>query len=448
MKMSSLIMAYPFFPLKILDSGDELIVHNPVDRKEYVLNADAQSLLRLCDGSQSLEEIVRRIEGETGIGAGTVRATTEDVLDRFTEMGLVWWRGHGRERAGAYSVPLPQHIFWDITHECNLRCAHCVVSAGEKIKEELNTIECKRLIDDLSTSGITMVTFSGGEPLIRHDFFDIASHAYKRGMSLAMATNGTLIDREAAQNIDHLKIDTQVSLDGSTAEIHDRFRGRKGAFKAALQGIEQLREAGVTFTIASVFSKMNKDDFGNLLDLSVALGAQSFRLIPFIPFGRGKNSQELEPSPQEFRTVTEYLRGRRSGSKIHITEMEFEFTFEPRASYRMLPAAEQHFYCNGGLQDVSITANGEVLPCSFFVGSNTLSVRDYSFSWIWQNSPILNYLRDIRALDIQGVCHQCQWFNQCRGGCPAANFAHGKMMQPNIHCWVAEELCIKEELSI
>ena len=287
--------------------------------------------------------------------------------------------------------------------------------------------------------GIPTVIFSGGEPLMRPDFFEIAGHAQGLGFALAIATNGTLVDGAAAGNFARLGFDLQVSLDGSTADLHDRFRGRKGAFAEALRGIEHLRGAGVPFTIGSVVNRMNLADFGNLLDLSISLGAKTFRLIPFIAFGRGKNSQHLEPTPEELREVSRTLWQRRQGCPIPITDLEFEFSFQAPARNYQPPAPGQTFGCSGGAASFSVVANGEVLPCSFFLGVKAQSVRNHPLDWIWRHSPLLNYFQDIRAADIQGECQTCSWFDICLGGCPAANFSHGKMMQTNVHCWLAHK---------
>jgi radical SAM protein with 4Fe4S-binding SPASM domain len=428
--------AYPYFPFAVHTSDEGARVRHPVTGKCYLLNPDACRLLELCDGQHTLATMAMRLAKQTGAKEPVVRQAAGRMLAQLSDMGLIWWRG---ERAGISPVPPPQQCYWDITLACNLRCAHCVVHAGQKAEGELSTAEAHRLLDELSMAGIAVLSFSGGEPLLRPDFFDLASYARTRGLSVAVSTNGTLIDEAAALNLARLGADVQVSLDGSTASRHDRFRGVPGAYDAALQGMAQLRRAGLPFTVGSVFSRLNRDDFGALLDLSIALGAKAFRLIPFIPAGRGGNRRELEPTPQELRAVTQYLRERRRNCPISITDMEFEFTFSPATCAGTELADRQHFGCDGGISSFHLTATGEVLPCSYFVGAQAWNVRDYPFWWIWQYSPFLNYVRGIRAADVQGGCRQCGWFAQCLGGCPAANLAHGKMLQPNVHCWVAAE---------
>jgi radical SAM protein with 4Fe4S-binding SPASM domain len=313
-----------------------------------------------------------------------------------------------------------------------------VVAAGAKKDGELSTSECLTLIDQMPEIGVSSVTFSGGEPLIRADLFQLAQHVRCRGMTAALSSNGTLIDATAAGRMASLGMDVQISIDGSTAAVHDGFRGRPGAFDETLRGAENLRRAGVQFTVGSVLHRSNLFQVGDLLKLSVALGANAFRLIPFITAGRGNSSRHLEPTPQELRAATEYLRDRRQSSPVTITPMEFEFSFAPGCHTAVDSSAQ--IGCDGARSTFSISATGEVLPCSFFTGARADNVRDRPLAWIWNDSPLLNYVRDMRAVDIHGVCHQCSWFARCLGGCPSANLSRGKMLEPNVRCWVAEEL--------
>ncbi len=426
---------FPFFPLKTVGDKEGIAVFSPVERKEYDFDSDARGLLRLCDGTRSVDEIVDFIGGRTGLAPAEIRSAAEPLLDRLSDAGVLWWR---RERFQRQPVPRPGSVFWDVTLECNLRCAHCVLAAGEKRNGELSTAEALRLIDQMPGIGLPVVTFSGGEPLIRPDLFHLANHARSRGLALALSTNGTLVDKAAAGEIARLEMDVQVSLDGTTAQEHESFRQRPGSFDATLVGIENLRAAGAELTIGSVFNRFNAENFPKMLDFAISLGARTFRMIPFIPAGRGLLFPALEPSPSELREMTRYLKERRSSCPIQITPMEMEFTLAPGSRTEVGPGVQHG--CDGARSSFSISATGEVLPCSFFTGVRAENVRDHPLAWIWAHSPILSYFRDMRAADIQGECQKCDWFADCLGGCPSANFSCGRMQRPNVRCWVTETL--------
>lgn len=435
--------AYPFFPLKAKRADGGVAVFNPVERKEYVFDSDAWGLLSLCDGFHSLDEIVTSISEQTKTTPASVSESAEPILEHVTGAGMIWWRHSKLQRQ---PVPQPNAVFWDITLECNLRCAHCVLAAGVKQDQELDTTECKQLIDQMPGIGLSVVTLSGGEPLIRPDFFELAHHVRTRGFGLALSTNGTLVDRAAAREISRLEMDVQVSLDGTTAEEHERLRKCPGSFEATLAGIENLRSAGVEFTIGSVFNRNNAERFREMPDFAESVGARTFRMIPFIPAGRGLVFRELEPTPQELREMTHYLRERRKTCPITITPMEMEFLFEPGGGGPVDPSMQHG--CDGARSSFSISATGEVLPCSFFTGIRAENVRDYPLRSIWASSPMLNYFRDLRATDIEGDCQNCAWFRDCLGGCPSANFSCGKMLSPNVRCWIAGSLNLKQPVDV
>ncbi len=196
-----------------------------------------------------------------------------------------------------------------------------------------------------------------------------------------------------------------------------------------------LKQAGVPVTIASVVTKHNSKDIPEILEMAARLGADSFRLIPFIPCGRGAQNREMEIEPTEMREITAYLRNQRSAGKINILPMEFEHTFSDAPSFWVDPSTR--IGCQGAISYCTIGATGEVLPCSFFCGVETESVKEKPFWWIWNHSRFLNYFRDIQISDIEGACRTCKWLSVCRAGCRAANRACGDLFGSNRHCWIA-----------
>ena len=137
-------------------------------------------------------------------------------------------------------------VVWNLTRKCNLRCAHCYIDATEAAGEEMSLEEYAKVIDDLAQYKVPMVILSGGEPLIRKDFFEILGMINDAGIKSVISTNGTLITKENAQHMAELGIRyAGVSMDAATPELHDRFRGVKGAWQAALDGVRNARDAGI-----------------------------------------------------------------------------------------------------------------------------------------------------------------------------------------------------------
>jgi radical SAM protein with 4Fe4S-binding SPASM domain len=425
----------PYAPYRIETSASGGRVVHPATGKLYNLNRHAVNLLDLCDGWHTLEEIVTHISGASGFPTDEVKSTINPLMARMTQDGLVWCR---RERVRHFRVPPPQVVYFDVTMRCNLRCAHCGVDAGEPLENELSTDECINIIDQLAHAGVSSVGFSGGEPLLRQDLMVLAAHAKASGMFVELSTNATLVTPGIATRLRDVVDHVQVSLDGSTPEIHDAFRGRKGAFKQAAHGIGQLRDVGVPFVIGCVVHKKNLYDLQAVAAVASSLGAESLRLIHFVPFGRGRESPGLEPSPSDLYELARRAREIRSRGTIEISEVNFEFLFSSPE-----PLSKDTFTgpinCGGGWSSLTITPQGEVLPCSFFAGMRGDSIRERPFVDIWDNSRLLNYWRSLRVAEIGGKCTGCQWLAVCKGGCPAANFAHGKMLLPNVQCFLTPE---------
>lgn len=424
---------YSAYRVEICETGGR--VYNPATGKTHTLNRDAVRLLTCCDGYHTLDEIVDHIAAMTHLGLAAVDAVVEERLGDMAQDGLVWWRS---ERVRHFDIPAPDIVYMDLTAHCNLRCKHCGVAAGDPLSNELTTGEWFQILDQLAGGGVRSVAISGGEPLLHPDVVDLMSHARDLGLMVELSTNGTLITPDLANDLLPVVDHVQVSMDGADAAVHDAFRGRKGAFVAAVRGISYLRQAGVPFMIGCVVHQDNLDDVAAVAGLAYELGAGSLRLIHFVPFGRGRHAAELALTHDQMRRLASDVRALRRRMPIEITEVNFEFLFEPPPSpegdIRRSPIG-----CGGGWSSITITPQGEVLPCSFMAGMAGDSLREKTFAEIWRHSRLLNYWRSLRVADIGGKCRACQWLSECRGGCPAANFALGEMFHPHVHCFLKPE---------
>jgi len=428
-------LSYPYFPFRLAPAKDKNInVLSPYAGDDLRINRSAAALLRLCNGSRSIDEIVALLCAKFKTSEADTRELAEGFVGKFAERGIVWIKN---EKMRWFDAPAPESIFWEITAECNLKCLHCVVSADKKQDGELSTGDALSLIGQWQAMGVGDITFSGGEPLMRADFFQLARATKEQGMTIGLATNGLCVTPEVARELRDLEAGIQVSLDGSTAEIYAGFRGNKQAFSQAVSGIDHLVAAGNDVTVGMVISKNNREDIPALLDFLESRGVKYFRLIPFIPFGRGEENSELELSPSQVKEVSAYLIEERKRRTIEIMPLEFEHTFS--AAPREKVDATKPSECGGALSYCTVTPKGEVLPCHYFEGVDADNVKARSFSQIWKGSRFLNYFRSMRIADIKGYCGDCEWLAVCRGGCRAANFSRRKLFDSNVHCWVVTE---------
>ncbi|SFM27970.1 radical SAM protein [Methanolobus profundi] len=424
----------PYFPFRIKKEDELWTMKNPLNGQESELNEAAFWMLKLCDGYRTLDEVITEISRSYKTERENVLGMSAPLLENLTKDGVLWWRGG---RLNYWKVPAPAGVLWDLTSRCNLRCKHCVVSAGEAGRNELSLDECCRLIDQFADHGVRQLILSGGEPMVRDDFFDIAGYAAQKGLLIQVATNGTMIDENAAKRLSDIGASMQVSFDSSEPAIHDEFRQHPGSWMRTKKGIELLKEAGVPVTLAVTVTTMNIDNVPRIYEMAKDMGVQTFRILPFVPFGRGKYADELEVSPARMKELTEFLHSKRDEDGLNIAPMEFECTFSPPPEQGI--DGDTRIGCDGAISYCTVNSSGEVLPCNYFSGADAENIREHDFKWIWDNSRFLNYFRSLKATDMKGTCQECKWLPVCRGSCIAANFAHGDIFQPNCHCWMVNE---------
>ena len=169
------------------------------------------------------------------------------------------------------------------------------------------------MVDQLADAGVTALAFSGGEPLTRKDFFEVARHAADRGLYVSVATNGTLLTKENVQKLKQAKVNyLDISIDGASAKTHDEFRGVPGAFDKAVAGLKNCVEADLCVCIATTATKNNLEEMPAIIDLAEEVGAERFTYFNFVPTGRGKAHYDQDLSPEEREKLMRYLLARMS----------------------------------------------------------------------------------------------------------------------------------------
>ncbi|HVM94155.1 MAG TPA: radical SAM protein, partial [Terriglobales bacterium] len=183
----------------------------------------------------------------------------------------------------------PRLIFWEVTKGCNLRCVHCRATATElSSPTDLPTAKALDIIDQIAEMGNPILVLSGGEPLYRSDIFQLASYARDKGIRVALATNGTLVTKEVARMIADSGVKrVSISLDGADAMTHDSFRGIPGAFEAALHGLRNLQEVGMSTQINMTIARHNADQLPRVLDMAKTVGADALHTFLLVPVGCG-----------------------------------------------------------------------------------------------------------------------------------------------------------------
>jgi radical SAM protein with 4Fe4S-binding SPASM domain len=313
------------------------------------------------------------------------------------------------------------------------------------------------VVDQLADFGLTALAFSGGEPLSRKDFFEVASHAVKRGLYVSVATNGTLLTKENVKKLKQAKVNyVEISIDGATAQTHDAFRGVPGAFEKAVAGLKNCVEADLCACIATTATKSNLNEMPAILDLAEQVGAERFTYFNFIPTGRGKELYDQDLSPEEREKLMLYLMDRMSkGCKVTILttapqlarvalqcqgpgkelSMSMAHMQTITVSKKAVPLADFIGGCGAGRLYCSLSPQGDVHPC-VFLPINVGNLKTEKFGDVWLNSKLFNVLRDRKNL--KGACGECSYKYVC-GGCRArANAYHHDILSSDVGCILAK----------
>lgn len=311
-------------------------------------------------------------------------------------------------------------VAWEVTRSCNLACVHCRASSNNgPYAGELTTQECFKIIDDIVSFAKPVVILTGGEPLLRKDIFDIAEYGTKKGLTMVMAANGTLLSAENVSRIIKSGIKRiSVSIDGPEASFHNEFRQVAGAFEKAMEGLSNAKKAGLEFQINTTITKRNKDMLVDIMKMVKELEAKAHDIFLLVPTGRGRAIEHEELSPQEYEDVLKFLSAKMKDFPIkvtcapHLNRVLLQYCPELKILVRGKA-------CMGGVSFCFISHLGELQPCGY-LDIKCGNARTLGFKKAWLESEVFNYLRDLSKY--KGKCGVCEFRGVC-GGCRARAYA-------------------------
>ncbi|GAB6157767.1 putative heme d1 biosynthesis radical SAM protein NirJ1 [Desulfotomaculum varum] len=347
-------------------------------------------------------------------------------------------------------------VVWNATRTCNLRCRHCYSESDHKKYDELSTREAKQFIDDLAAFRVPVLLISGGEPLLRPDFFELARYAGQQGIRITVSTNGTLITPEVAQQLKEIGVGyVGISLDG-IGEINDRFRGRAGAYEAALRGIRNCLAVGQRVGLRFTVNRHNFRELNNIFDLVEKENIPRVCFYHLVYTGRGSEMVKEDLTHAESRAVLDLIIERtldlhRRGFNKEILTVDNhadaiyiylkllkENPERARQVYRLLS-------CNGGnrtgIAIGEVDWEGNVHADQFSRNHCFGNVRQRKFSDIWTDlsHPILAGLKNRKPL-LKGRCARCKWLDLCNGNFRArAEAVYGDFWAEDPACYLTDE---------
>ena len=349
-------------------------------------------------------------------------------------------------------------VVWNLTRTCNLKCVHCyTASDARKYPDEIDTDTAKRVLDDLAEFKVPAVLFSGGEPLVRPDLFELAAHARGRGLHVVLSTNGTLIDHHKAQMLKDLQFAyVGISLDSAIPAVHDEFRGVEGAFKRTMLGFRHCVDVGQKVGLRLTLTRHTAQNLDKLFDLIEAEGIDRACFYHLCPAGRGKDI--FAPTHEQARAAVDTIITRTNGllqrgRRVEILTVD-NHCDGPYLYLRMQreghPRAEQVLemlkwngggrYSSGvGIADIDF--NGNVHADQFSMYRSFGNVKQRKFSEIWQDTTneIMAGLKNRLPL-LKGRCAACKFKEACAGGLRArAEITTGDPWASDPGCYLTDE---------
>ncbi|MEI7437150.1 MAG: 12,18-didecarboxysiroheme deacetylase [bacterium] len=372
-------------------------------------------------------------------------------------------------RYGRRSKDLPSHLLqfsadkkpvvvWNVGQRCNLHCVHCYShSRDQDYPDELAHEDGLRLLSDLADFGAPVVLFSGGEPLLRPDIFELIRHATSRKMRAVVSTNGTLITPDIASRLKDAGLSyVGISLDG-LEPTNDRFRGVQGAFKKALEGVRNCLSTGVKVGLRFTMTRANFRDVGGILDLIEQEGIPRVCFYHLVYTGRAsKLVNEARMSHAETRSTVDLIMARtkafhEQGRKVEVLTVD-NHTDGPYLYLRLLQEDPKRaedvlslLKMNGGNSTGTgigcVSWDGAVHPDQFWRHYSFGNVKERPFSAIWTDTsePLLGKLRD-RKKYLKGRCSACKWLDICNGNFRVrAEALTGDIWAPEPDCYLTDK---------
>jgi radical SAM protein len=355
-------------------------------------------------------------------------------------------------RGGLNYDETPFLAIWEVTQSCDLACKHCRAAAQPIAHpDELTNAEGKALIDQIAAMGVPIFVFTGGDPLKRADVFELIRYAAEKGVQVALTPSATpLLTREAIFRLKEAGlVRLGISLDGSTPEIHDAFRGLPGAYARTIQAIEWANEAGIPIQVHTTISRHNANDLDNLCALFERLAIVMWNVFFLVPVGRGQlddllDGEEferifgqiyqlsnrvnfqiktteamhyrrylLQHNLEERRINHEYMPGHGHGHTVITKQAAMVYEpGEPTSDAQTRTANWTTRRVNDGKGFLFISHVGNVYP-SGFLPIHAGNIRETPLSEIYRNAPIFKSLRNTSKLE--GKCGACEYKEICGG---------------------------------
>lgn len=404
--------------------------------KEESIFHDIAVALRLMTGQREFSQVVAALAETIGLEYPDAEIAIDAIIEQFVSEGVVevslsplTLRHFSAPLKSSYRLRIIQ---LQLTNKCNMSCAHCYAESGRSLPHEITTSNVFELIDEFVDLGGSRLFLTGGEALLYKNLNAVISYAKKRHLFVYLSTNGFSLTAEKADQLVKLGVGAvNVSIDGDNDETHDRFRGRRGAFKKALRSLKLFSERGIPCGSQTTLFKDNLTQSENIFNAMHSLGVSPCSFTRMAPQGRGKVNTDLIPTLEQYRLAreNEYLNRR----------LKYGMNVFSKQSRQGANGKR----CSAGSSQMYVRADGRCFPCpslemqEFYLGN----YPETSLSAIWNTRRAsIDELRRFEPKEMSR-CKGCKHHEVCRGGCFGnAHYATGDWRNPDPHFCITMDI--------
>lgn len=412
-------------------------------------------IVNMCQES-NIYGVINRIKEKYGLTAEECRGNVQEYLEELYRARAIYYskneyfklvRERDKERKKQF-LNISKHVNVKVatillTNKCNLQCRHCYLAANNHSTSELSYSDIIRCIDQLSTRGIHILNFSGGEPLMHKDWRELCSYSINKGFEVSIASNGTLITDEVASFIRDNGINVQISIDGACSTTNDKIRG-DGSFRSTMSGIEKLISLGHNdkLMLSVTPMKENIDELKELIDLAIKNRLKQISFTRFNNNGRASSERDRPIYRDMINFYTELLLLKNNHKD------QINIRGDLTSSLDVLSDDTAVSNCPLG-QSLVIDSSGYVFPCAQFVDKKYAlgNIRTTLLSKILSNNKKYAQLRKISFTRKNKIekCNNCICKHYCKGGCMAEAYAeYGTLNASDPLCEIRCQMIINE----
>lgn len=373
------------------------------------------SLFAALQEGSPVKSLTHIYSSSAGVSLQEAKKQVKQFLAKLRLNRILFPSSHFPQRISGDPGPL-ESVFINVTAACNLHCPYCYMDAGQGWEDELTFSEIQDVIDSSAELGAHRIVFTGGEPLLREEIYQLGHYVKGLGLQSEVITNGTLIHEQNVGLFPKAFDSIAVSLDGSTEEIHESLRG-EGTFVLTRKALDLLMGQGMELVVNTVITKMNYLDIPALNHLVSQLGSSLHNTFLHLPFGRGTDDG-LSCTPLQIERLRELM----------LEGMQLYRSY-PFVQHRINAAPPQRGLvknsCGTGQTELIIDSRGDVYPCRLLQMDELWAgnIRENSLQEIYTDSDRLQRCRLVNLEQIP-ECRACDFSRICAGSCRAMHYAY------------------------